>query len=159
MDRLQVGAFFAAANGLRADLPALRHGWPQMLHEDRQNGVLAFERAGEGVARVVVVVNCGRKVSHSVGGGAAGWADGQGKGKGGPGARLLVPSSYSPPLRLLLSSPHPLLPLLVRAVLAGGGVRRVGGRRHLPGGLQLQRCLVGRVGRQGQQRGPPPHGV
>ena len=29
------------------------------MHEDPSNGVLAYERVGEGVARLVVVVNCG----------------------------------------------------------------------------------------------------
>eukprot|EP00191_Tetraselmis_sp_GSL018_P007336 CAMPEP_0177609820 /NCGR_PEP_ID=MMETSP0419_2-20121207/19359_1 /TAXON_ID=582737 /ORGANISM="Tetraselmis sp., Strain GSL018" /LENGTH=641 /DNA_ID=CAMNT_0019104903 /DNA_START=286 /DNA_END=2211 /DNA_ORIENTATION=- len=46
-------------NALRERFPALRTGWCKILHEDRMNGVLAFERAAEGVPRVVVVVNAG----------------------------------------------------------------------------------------------------
>ena len=60
-------AGFSAANALRRELPALRLGWPQMLHEDRPNGVMAFERVAPGHARVVVVVNAGRGA----------WLDGQ----------------------------------------------------------------------------------
>lgn len=48
------------ANALRAAYPALRHGWPQVLHEDRPNGVMAFERAAEGCARIVAIVNAGQ---------------------------------------------------------------------------------------------------
>jgi len=46
-------------NKLRAAYPTLRRGWCNILHEDRQNGVLAFERSAEGEQRVVVVINAG----------------------------------------------------------------------------------------------------
>ncbi|KIZ02351.1 1,4-alpha-glucan branching enzyme [Monoraphidium neglectum] len=50
------------ANALRASLPALRRGRASQLHEDRPNGVMAYERVadGEDEPRVVVVVNAGR---------------------------------------------------------------------------------------------------
>jgi 1,4-alpha-glucan branching enzyme len=51
---------FSEAFALRARFPVLRVGWPQMLHEDRANGVLAFERVFDGLERVVTVVNAGR---------------------------------------------------------------------------------------------------
>jgi len=53
-------AAFSAANALRAQYPALKLGWPSMLHEDRPNGVLCFERNSPGLERVVTVVNAGR---------------------------------------------------------------------------------------------------
>ena len=49
------------ANHLRRRFPALRKGWANILHEDRPNGVLVFERVGEGMGRVVVLVNAGRR--------------------------------------------------------------------------------------------------
>lgn len=54
-------ALFAAANNLRKEYPALRRGWANILHEDRANGVVAFERVFEGDTRVVAVINAGRK--------------------------------------------------------------------------------------------------
>lgn len=48
------------ANRLRHQFAALRYGWASTLHEDRPNGVMAYERAIEGEPRVVVVVNAGR---------------------------------------------------------------------------------------------------
>ena len=54
-------AAFSAANALRRDYPALRRGWPTILHEDRPNGIMVFERAHEGDERVVTVVNAGRR--------------------------------------------------------------------------------------------------
>nr|QKY15164.1 starch branching enzyme (1,4-alpha-glucan branching enzyme II) (SBE2) [Polytomella parva] len=45
-----MAAFFADVHRLRTRYPALRRGWPQTLHEDRPNGVLAFERQGVEVA-------------------------------------------------------------------------------------------------------------
>lgn len=48
------------SNALRWRYPALRRGWANILHEDRPNGVLAFERVSEGDLRIVVVVNAGR---------------------------------------------------------------------------------------------------
>ncbi|KAG2424144.1 hypothetical protein HYH02_015227 [Chlamydomonas schloesseri] len=55
-------ALFAAANGLRARFPALRRGWANILHEDRANGVVAFERVIEGETRLVCVINAGRRL-------------------------------------------------------------------------------------------------
>lgn len=55
------------ANALRARFPALRSGWPSMTHEDRPNGVMAWERNLPGEERVVAVVNAGR----------AGWSAGE----------------------------------------------------------------------------------
>lgn len=57
----RMAALFRGANGLRAQFPALRYGYPNILHEDRPNGVMAFERVGEGLERIVAVVNAGRK--------------------------------------------------------------------------------------------------
>ncbi|GLC39115.1 hypothetical protein PLESTB_000005900 [Pleodorina starrii] len=54
-------ALFAGANALRSSFPALRRGWANILHEDRANGVVAFERVVEGETRVVAVINAGRK--------------------------------------------------------------------------------------------------
>ncbi|KAG2484155.1 hypothetical protein HYH03_017036 [Edaphochlamys debaryana] len=54
-------AAFAAANALRLQFPALRRGWANILHEDRANGVVAFERVVEGETRIVAVINAGRK--------------------------------------------------------------------------------------------------
>lgn len=48
------------ANRLRAAHPALRYGWANSLHEDRPNGIMAYERAAEGTERIVAVVNAGR---------------------------------------------------------------------------------------------------
>lgn len=56
----QMVAAFAAANALRRDYPALRRGWPTMLHEDRPNGIMVWERMHAGDERVVTVVNAGR---------------------------------------------------------------------------------------------------
>lgn len=53
-------AAFTAANALRRQFPVLRRGWPTMLHEDRPNGIMVFERVFEGDERVVTVVNAGR---------------------------------------------------------------------------------------------------
>lgn len=39
--------------------PLFRRGWANILHEDRGNGVVAFERVSEGDARVVTVINAG----------------------------------------------------------------------------------------------------
>eukprot|EP00854_Cymbomonas_tetramitiformis_P019855 gene19855-23751_t len=52
-------ASVADVNELRKTYRALRLGWCNILHEDRMNGVLAFERALEGEDRVVVVINAG----------------------------------------------------------------------------------------------------
>ena len=52
-------ALFSSANMLRAEFPSLRSGGVQILHEDRPNGVVAFERM-LGVERIVAVVNAGR---------------------------------------------------------------------------------------------------
>ena len=56
----QMISAFAAANALRKELPVLRRGWPSMLHEDRPNGVLCFQRTFPGDERVVTVVNASR---------------------------------------------------------------------------------------------------
>ena len=57
---LEQKAAVTEANALRRDYAALRRGWTNMLHEDSDNGVLAFERVNEGDERVVVVINAGR---------------------------------------------------------------------------------------------------
>lgn len=57
----QTMAAFRDANLLRKRFPALRRGWPKVLHEDRGNGVMAFERVWEGEERVLVVVNMARR--------------------------------------------------------------------------------------------------
>ncbi|KAI3423988.1 hypothetical protein D9Q98_009821 [Chlorella vulgaris] len=49
------------ANRLRQSRPVLRYGWSNCIHEDRQNGVMGYERVAEGQPRVVVVVNAARK--------------------------------------------------------------------------------------------------
>ncbi|EFJ45925.1 1,4-alpha-glucan branching enzyme II [Volvox carteri f. nagariensis] len=54
-------ALVAGANELRNRFPALRRGWANILHEDRANGVVAFERVIEGETRLVAVINAGRK--------------------------------------------------------------------------------------------------
>mmetsp|Transcript_6640 Transcript_6640/g.16965 ORF Transcript_6640/g.16965 Transcript_6640/m.16965 type:complete len:708 (+) Transcript_6640:398-2521(+) len=54
-------ASVADVNKLRVQFKALRAGWCNILHEDRMNGVLAFERSMEGEERVVVVINAGLK--------------------------------------------------------------------------------------------------
>jgi len=51
---------FSAAFALRKRFPVLNVGWPKVLHEDRPNGVLAFERVFDGLERVVTLVNAGR---------------------------------------------------------------------------------------------------
>ncbi|GFH23259.1 Aamy domain-containing protein [Haematococcus lacustris] len=50
---------------LRKEYGAIRHGGANVLHEDRQNGVVAFERVAEGEARIVCVINAGRKLWQS----------------------------------------------------------------------------------------------
>lgn len=40
--------------------PVLRVGWSNILHEDRQNGVVAFERVHEGLPRMLIVLNAGQ---------------------------------------------------------------------------------------------------
>lgn len=50
----------SSANALRAKYPVLRYGWPNILHEDRPNGVMACERTAEGEPRIVAVINAGR---------------------------------------------------------------------------------------------------
>jgi len=54
-------AAVSAANKLRTKYAALRKGWANILHEDRPNGVVAFERVFEGEPRMVCVINAGRK--------------------------------------------------------------------------------------------------
>ncbi|KXZ43862.1 hypothetical protein GPECTOR_78g49 [Gonium pectorale] len=61
----QCMALFAGANQLRQRFPAVRRGWANILHEDRANGVVAFERVVEGETRVVAVINAGRKFWES----------------------------------------------------------------------------------------------
>ncbi|KAG1668585.1 hypothetical protein FOA52_007320 [Chlamydomonas sp. UWO 241] len=69
-------AAVAAANALRKQYAVLRKGWANILHEDRPNGVVAFERVFDGEPRIVCVINAGRKSFQSgdygcwVGGGA-----------------------------------------------------------------------------------------
>ncbi len=46
--------------GLRRAYGAIRRGGANILHEDRQNGVVAFERVAEGEARIVCVINASR---------------------------------------------------------------------------------------------------
>lgn len=64
-------------NLLRAAYPALRYGWSNCIHEDRQHGVMGYERVAGGEARVIVVVNAARHSWQSgeygmwVGGGGA----------------------------------------------------------------------------------------
>jgi len=53
-------AAVTAANHLRLEHGALRKGWANILHEDRPNGVVAFERVCEGEPRIVTVINAGR---------------------------------------------------------------------------------------------------
>lgn len=54
-------AFFGKVNSLRASLPTLRKGWCNILHEDRQNGVLGFDRTFDGEERCLCVLNAGQK--------------------------------------------------------------------------------------------------
>lgn len=56
----QMMALVRDANNLRAKYPALRLGWPNILHEDRPNGVIAWERVGENMERIVFVLNAGK---------------------------------------------------------------------------------------------------
>jgi 1,4-alpha-glucan branching enzyme len=51
---------FRETNELRKSYPVLRIGWSNVLHEDRQNGIMAFERVFEGHARMVIIVNAGQ---------------------------------------------------------------------------------------------------
>ncbi|KAK9822655.1 hypothetical protein WJX81_004831 [Elliptochloris bilobata] len=55
----QMLALFRDANALRRQFPALRRGGVSILHEDRPNGVMAFDRT-DGLERLVTVVNAGR---------------------------------------------------------------------------------------------------
>lgn len=50
------------ANRLRERFPAIRKGWANILHEDRLNGVMAWERIYDGEERIVCVFNAGRRV-------------------------------------------------------------------------------------------------
>eukprot|EP01024_Parvocaulis_polyphysoides_P017269 TRINITY_DN17632_c0_g2_i6.p2 TRINITY_DN17632_c0_g2~~TRINITY_DN17632_c0_g2_i6.p2 ORF type:complete len:214 (-),score=22.68 TRINITY_DN17632_c0_g2_i6:284-877(-) len=56
----QMKTLVREANGLRKRFGALRHGWANILHEDRPNGVVAFERVADGDEKIVVVVNAGQ---------------------------------------------------------------------------------------------------
>jgi 1,4-alpha-glucan branching enzyme len=47
-------------NNLRQKYPVLRMGWANVLHEDRLNGVMAFERVHEDHSRMVIIVNAGQ---------------------------------------------------------------------------------------------------
>lgn len=53
-------AFFSAANGMRWKWATLRKGWCNILHEDRQNGVLGFDRVYDGEERCICVLNAGQ---------------------------------------------------------------------------------------------------
>ena len=53
-------AAISAANKLRQEYVALRRGWANILHEDRPNGIVAFERVCDGEPRIVCVINAGR---------------------------------------------------------------------------------------------------
>lgn len=54
-------AFFGKVNGLRKLLPVLKKGWCNILHEDRQNGVLGFDRVYDGDERCICVLNAGQQ--------------------------------------------------------------------------------------------------
>ena len=47
------------ANDLRSRFPVLHRGACSVLHEDSDNGVIAWERTHEGLARMVTVLNMG----------------------------------------------------------------------------------------------------
>lgn len=53
-------AFFGSANKMRETLPVLRKGWCNILHEDRQNGVLGFDRVYDGLERCICILNAGQ---------------------------------------------------------------------------------------------------
>jgi 1,4-alpha-glucan branching enzyme len=56
----QMIAAVSAANKLRQEYVSLRRGWANILHEDRPNGIVAFERVCDGEPRIVCVINAGR---------------------------------------------------------------------------------------------------
>mmetsp|Transcript_3793 Transcript_3793/g.10743 ORF Transcript_3793/g.10743 Transcript_3793/m.10743 type:complete len:283 (-) Transcript_3793:353-1201(-) len=58
---LRMAAAVGDANKLRHAHAALRLGWANILHEDRPNGVVAFERVLDGEPRIVCVINAGRR--------------------------------------------------------------------------------------------------
>eukprot|EP01023_Acetabularia_acetabulum_P029445 TRINITY_DN2779_c0_g1_i1.p1 TRINITY_DN2779_c0_g1~~TRINITY_DN2779_c0_g1_i1.p1 ORF type:complete len:684 (-),score=140.22 TRINITY_DN2779_c0_g1_i1:276-2021(-) len=56
----QMQTLVQRGNNLRQEFGALRHGWANILHEDRPNGVVAFERVYDGEEKMLVVVNAGQ---------------------------------------------------------------------------------------------------
>lgn len=57
--REQRARVYRDANNLRRRFPVLHYGACNVIHEDATNGVIAWERVHEGLARMVTVVNMG----------------------------------------------------------------------------------------------------
>eukprot|EP00884_Botryococcus_braunii_P002910 jgi/Botrbrau1/1261/Bobra.0163s0054.1 len=58
----QTLALFRDANKVRQGSGALRKGYTSILHEDRPNGVMAFDRTDDSGERILAVVNAGRSL-------------------------------------------------------------------------------------------------